>query len=344
MTSFSRKSAVILAVLAQVAVLAYMAGNREFIVRHGTRIWLRTAPVDPRDPFRGDYVRLSYGISLVPRDRVQGSLVDRLDEKGRVVYAVLSPMEGGPHDVEYLTDRRPDGGTFIKGRLSRDWRFGTGGRGAAVEYGIEAYFVQQGRGREMETRLGRVNEIQIPMEMAVALGSDGTAVLVEHRWSPIGIRLEVPFPPPNRVPGPDGTFPPFNPVVKLTLLNASDEPLALVNPPDHRTIRIEPSEWSDPRRSLYVAPDPEAPVSDADVMELVPGGVLEIEIDFASPRWAFRGDDGQPKRLGDLPPGEMFRVVYAPPPPERCAHLGKKDLVWHGRLPSPAFNAGGRID
>lgn len=346
MTLFSRKTAVVLAVLAQVAVLAYMAGNREYIVSHGARVWLRTAPVDPRDPFRGDYVRLSYDISRVSREYIKGSLADHLGENGRVVYAVLSPAEGELSGVDYLTDQRPDSGTFIKGRLTRDWRFGTGGRaeGAAVEYGIEAYFVQQGRGREMEKRLGRVNEIQVPLEMTVALGSDGTAVLVGHRWSPIGIGLEIPFPPSNRTPGPDGTVPVFNPVAKLTLMNASDDPLVLVKPPDHRTIQVEPSIWNEPQRELYAAPDPAIPVSDADVVELIPGEVLEIEIDFGSPRWTFKGDDGQSKTLGALPPMEMFRVVYAPPPPERCDHLEKKSLVWHGRLSSRAFNAGGRVD
>ena len=52
----------------QLVVLAYMAGEREWVVRTGRTIYLRTAPLDPRDAMRGDYVSLSYDISRVPRD------------------------------------------------------------------------------------------------------------------------------------------------------------------------------------------------------------------------------------------------------------------------------------
>jgi uncharacterized membrane-anchored protein len=47
-------------VVMQVAMLGFMAGEREWIAKMGTRISLRTAPIDPRDPMRGDYVRLDY--------------------------------------------------------------------------------------------------------------------------------------------------------------------------------------------------------------------------------------------------------------------------------------------
>ena len=50
-----RKAAIITAILAQVLILAWMAGQREWILRTAPRIWLRTAPLDPRDLFRGDY-------------------------------------------------------------------------------------------------------------------------------------------------------------------------------------------------------------------------------------------------------------------------------------------------
>ncbi|AVD70454.1 hypothetical protein CAY53_02335 [Desulfobulbus oralis] len=48
-----RKAAIITAILVQVLVLAWMAGQREWILRTAPRIWLRTAPLDPRDLFRG---------------------------------------------------------------------------------------------------------------------------------------------------------------------------------------------------------------------------------------------------------------------------------------------------
>ena len=50
----------VVVVVAQVGVLGFMAGEREWVAKTGTEISLRTAPIDPRDAMRGDYVRLDY--------------------------------------------------------------------------------------------------------------------------------------------------------------------------------------------------------------------------------------------------------------------------------------------
>ena len=57
---------VMVAIALQVVVLFFMAGEREWVVRTGRTVFLRTAPVDPRDVMRGDYVRLNYEMSRVP--------------------------------------------------------------------------------------------------------------------------------------------------------------------------------------------------------------------------------------------------------------------------------------
>jgi hypothetical protein len=44
----------------------------------GTMIYMRTAPVDPRDIFRGDYVRLNYDISRLAADQLEDAGVRRL--------------------------------------------------------------------------------------------------------------------------------------------------------------------------------------------------------------------------------------------------------------------------
>jgi uncharacterized membrane-anchored protein len=67
-----RKAIILGAIILQVVVLAYMAGEREHILRNGKVILLRTAPIDPRDLFRGDYVRLNYEISRIGVDQLKG--------------------------------------------------------------------------------------------------------------------------------------------------------------------------------------------------------------------------------------------------------------------------------
>ena len=47
-----------------------------------------------------------------------------------------------------------------------------------VAYGIDAFFVEQGRGRALE----QAPEGKGRLEMEVALGKDGTAMLTGYRW------------------------------------------------------------------------------------------------------------------------------------------------------------------
>ncbi len=342
-----RRTFILLAILFQVAVLVFMAAEREYIVRAGETVYLRTAPVDPRDIFRGDYVRLDYDISTIHREQLRGDLIDHGTDNGYEVYAVLSRNADGLAEVVYATDDPPDEGLFIKGRIAPDWRFRKG-RGIRVRYGIEAYFVQQGKGLEMEDRRGRRNEIQVPMEMAVALGGDGTAVIQGHRWSRLGIGMEVISRPEqngnrtqetveNDTDETDGLQ------IRVTLMNASDTPLALVDLPDHRSFSLEPVAWAEKDWQLAHPPQPVAPEA-GDVITLAPGETASFDFDFSMERWFVQAEDGKPLSLARLETREMFRLIYNPPEPEQTRHLPRSDLIWHGTLPSQAFNSRGRID
>lgn len=48
----------ILAALAQIAVIGWMIGRHEYTLAHGTPVKFIAAPTDPEDPFRGRYVAL----------------------------------------------------------------------------------------------------------------------------------------------------------------------------------------------------------------------------------------------------------------------------------------------
>jgi len=58
----------IIFVLLQVALLIGIITYRQYWVATGEKVLLRTAPVDPRDIFRGDYVSLRYDISTLDLD------------------------------------------------------------------------------------------------------------------------------------------------------------------------------------------------------------------------------------------------------------------------------------
>lgn len=55
-----------LAVVAQLAVPAWMIAQRERVLRHGEVFKFKTAPVDPYDAFRGRYVALRFEESSAP--------------------------------------------------------------------------------------------------------------------------------------------------------------------------------------------------------------------------------------------------------------------------------------
>ena len=133
-----RKSFVILAVILQLIVLAYMAGEREYILRNGKVIHLRTAPIDPRDMFRGDYVRLNYEISRIPVNHIRG--VDSVGElkKGDKIYVSLQEGPNGLYELAKAGLEKPASGIYLAGRLPYPNRTLRASNPIWINYGIEA--------------------------------------------------------------------------------------------------------------------------------------------------------------------------------------------------------------
>lgn len=179
------------AVAFQVALLAYVAGEREWVLRTGRTMVLRTMPVDPRDPMRGDYVRLRYAMPSVSPSQCEGKLAEFLKTQkrpppGTRVYARLRETEEGFAEFVALTDVLPAEGLFIRGRTERHW----GSGGIPVRYGLEAFFMEQGRALAMEQRRTR-DGFSLPLEMIVAINRRGLAVIRGHRWGNLAVALEL---------------------------------------------------------------------------------------------------------------------------------------------------------
>ena len=230
------------AVALQVAVLAYMGGEREWVLRAGRTVYLRPAPVDPRDAMRGDYVHLNYEISRVPQSLCRGSLA-KTNAPGETlprdtkVYALLHENEDGLAELTALFDTAPGEGLFIRGRSEPSW-----GNHVSVRYGLEAYFMEQGKAIELEQRRPR-NGIQVPLEMAVAINSRGLAVLKGHRWCALGIGLEI-----ETVPQPQANRPQARQPVaaKVSLFNAGTNDLGIVDLPNGRSLDLVPdTRWGE---------------------------------------------------------------------------------------------------
>lgn len=138
------------AVALQVAILLGMVAMHSYTLLTGQPVLLKTAPIDPWDPLRGEYVSLHYEISAV-----ESSL----------------PMEGGPYQSEQrvwvtlrqgnpywtavaVSDRRPETGAgevAIRGRVLWVEPPGNDRPGRInLRYGIEQFYVPEGQGRDLQ--------------------------------------------------------------------------------------------------------------------------------------------------------------------------------------------------
>jgi uncharacterized membrane-anchored protein len=151
-----------LAVLAaQTALLLGLILQQELRLAAPVTVLLETAPVDPRDLLRGDYVILNYKISTLRNDlwdtRPSGSL-------NQLPVFISLEQRGEFHEAVQLSATRPTpqpGRIVLTGRI-RD----IGNASARIEYGLERYYVKEGTGNPRG---------KLTVEVAVSL--DGESVI-----------------------------------------------------------------------------------------------------------------------------------------------------------------------
>jgi uncharacterized membrane-anchored protein len=132
----------------------------------GQTIRLAVAPVDPRDPLRGDYLAVAYKINSLSEDFGDLKLTT-----GQTVWVPLS-REGAvwvqsaevyTHQPSYQELRRLKSAVAIKGKV-------VSAKDRTVDYGIDRYFVAEGKGMTFP---------QGTVVAQVKLGKDGSPVLTQ---------------------------------------------------------------------------------------------------------------------------------------------------------------------
>ena len=162
--------------LVQSAALFKIVYDRDRLLKSGREITLPVKPLDPRDVFRGDYVTLGYDITTLNKANVPAANLDGFNTDSNA-YVTLSPGAGGgwtASDVAsaFPSQTKPDD-VVLKGRVNRIWRpENSPDQALIMRYGIEAYFVPEGTGRALESKV-RDHKI----EAIVAVGTDGQAAL-----------------------------------------------------------------------------------------------------------------------------------------------------------------------
>ena len=145
------KASFVRAMLFPALILLGFIGYNYYTLNTGQEILLKTAPVDPRDIFRGDYVNLRYDISTIDLSNISS---DGYFNYGDNIFAVL--RKGDKFwDVRNIMNYRPslqDNEVCIKGVVTN--RFNNN---LIVTWGIESYFVPEGKGMEIERDIRNVS-------------------------------------------------------------------------------------------------------------------------------------------------------------------------------------------
>jgi uncharacterized membrane-anchored protein len=328
MLSF-RRTLIVAAVLLQCVALGLIGYQREAVLHSGQTVVMRTRPVDPRDLFRGDYVRLTYEASNLPVELVPKDDLAEMRKGERRVYLSYTTDARNQLVPRRLSLSRPLDGPFIRGYSLKDWR----NEVIAVRYGVEKYFVQQGRGLELER--GQIIEgVRIPLEVEVAVGpGNGIAVLKGYRLADLGMGITLPR------AARAGEQPLFMITVKIA--NASLEPVCIVDPPDHRSFELVLSTAGAPQNSESVRFKQPRSLKqtylETDLKLIPPQAAYQFELDLTEPAYQLvRGD--QDVSWADMQYWETARIVYQAPEPVRIAGLTDSARLWQGSLESRSFS------
>lgn len=179
MSTFPRIVLIAIAVsLLQIAFIAWMVAGRAAILRDGTDVTLAVEPIDPRDLLRGDYVILSYPISILTDD-----LAPQGAERGDTIYVRVAPDENGAYRPVAASLDTPPEATLSENEMDIRGivRSAAYGRVHSL-FGIERFYVPEGEGRGIEEDMR-----QDRFEVVVAVGANGSAQIrsLLHEGRPV---------------------------------------------------------------------------------------------------------------------------------------------------------------
>jgi uncharacterized membrane-anchored protein len=174
-----------------VGMLLFMILDRAAILRDGVEVIVRTAPVDPRDLMRGDYVQLRYeDISSVDGSLFAGKMPA---QEGLVaLWLTLVAGDDGVSTVKAISFEKPDTGepgeVYLKSKpfgWTKSDMDGIANRRLSLQFGIERYYLPEGEGLAIEdARNDRRTTVAIRISAAgeaqiVRLMIDGKALYSE---------------------------------------------------------------------------------------------------------------------------------------------------------------------
>lgn len=154
----------------QIGILGVMLSRQLILLKSGREIVLKTTPVDPRDFFKGDFARLGYDISTIPKELISPLALKPKDQ----AFVTLSQDADGVWRVAKLNITYPPviAANEVVLRARSGEFSGWDAFAPRVRYGIERYYVPEGTGHDIE-KLARDHRL----EVIVSVGANGDAAI-----------------------------------------------------------------------------------------------------------------------------------------------------------------------
>ena len=134
---------ILIIVALQTVALAYMIFDRQATLASARVVTLKTAPVDPRDMFRGDFVVLNYDISNLDPAKLDGE--DKFESADTVYVTLVNKGETWEAAAIAHKPFAIQGGIPLRGKVQY-----ANDNSLRVEYGVESYYVPEGTGHTIE--------------------------------------------------------------------------------------------------------------------------------------------------------------------------------------------------
>ncbi|KXF77277.1 hypothetical protein ATN84_07705 [Paramesorhizobium deserti] len=160
-----------LVALFQSSILYASIERRASVLRDGRDVVLLTRPVDPRDLMRGDYVTLGYAISSIKRSDITGTPDDKTGNAD--IYVTVKAGSDGNWQFSRASFQPIEDVAAEEVMLKGRTRYSVPTQSDAlvsVDYGIERYYVPEGKGGAIDDAQRQQN-----VQAVVAVSASGEA-------------------------------------------------------------------------------------------------------------------------------------------------------------------------
>ena len=174
-------SVFILVALVQLSVPAKMIFDREDILNNGKEYKFKTKPIDPNDPFRGKYIRLSYYEDVI-------EVENEADwTKGEIIYVSLTTDREGFAKIKSVSkENLVNNQDFLKTKVR--YIADNGPEKLTIDYPFDRFYMEESKAYDAKLIYRKSQHDTSQIAYALVSIKDGEAVLKDVLINGVSIR------------------------------------------------------------------------------------------------------------------------------------------------------------